>query len=181
MLKKKLERSGQVEDADLGDDDEEKGNLSNLIEEQDEQSTESEQEPEELEVDSNGSKDRSKEGTAKLEGKETSTETSSKEEEHSMDSIAKLGVDNLNGDIFEGIKSKLDEKMKSDEAKFNEAWEREKADRATIARIDQIRKEREQERVKGKEEDTEEIQRLFLFEGERLRSCLLYTSPSPRD
>ena len=169
MLKKKLERSGQVEDADLGDDDEEKGNLSNLIEEQDEQSTESEQEPEELEVDSNGSKDRSKEGTAKLEGKEASTDTSSKEEEHSMDSIAKLGVDNLNGDIFEGIKSKLDEKMKSDEAKFNEAWEREKADRATIARIDQIRKEREQERVKGKEEDTEEIQRLFLFEGERLR------------
>eukprot|EP00980_Cylindrotheca_fusiformis_P014806 scaffold4026_cov117-Cylindrotheca_fusiformis.AAC.41 len=105
--------------------------------------------------------------TSETDGLERASKT---KELRMMTSISELNFTDLTGYDFEGLESKIDEKKKSDDTKFDEYWENEKADKAAVAQFNQMRHAREREKLKRKEAAAENIPRLFLFEGERRRN-----------
>jgi hypothetical protein len=95
--------------------------------------------------------------------------THEKQEQATM-APAKLDFTNLAGYGVQGHESKLNEKMKT-KLNFDKTWNLAEADKAAIAKFNQMRFLRERGRQKKKQKvETEEIPRLFLFEGEKLRN-----------
>lgn len=101
---------------------------------------------------------------------ERSTRTAKMRDLRMMASMSNLKFTDLTGYDFDGLESKIDEKKKSDDTRFDETWENAKADKAAIAQFNQMRHAREREKLKKQEAGAERIPRLFLFEGERLRN-----------
>jgi hypothetical protein len=99
------------------------------------------------------------------------------EEKKMMDSVATLNFDDQDYSFglfsTEGIESKLADKLKDKEAEFDEAWATIEADKTVAAQMNQKRimrgyRDRKTGKTQKKEEENEDIPRLFLFEGEKV-------------